>query len=85
MNLIVPPKKILCAICASLTAVSKGVEFGFTSQLTYSLKHGYQKMRVTDVDLSWIGWYKVDHYILPTKVKYPTFCPLLPTPANFLK
>ena len=45
----------MCAICASLTAVSKGVEFGFTSQLTYSLKHGYQKIEVTDVDISWIG------------------------------
>ena len=48
-------------MCASLTAVSKGVEFGFTSQLTYSLKHGYKKMEVTDVDISWIGK-KVDHY-----------------------
>ena len=35
--------------------MSKGVEFGFTSQLTYSLKHGYQKIEVTDVDISWIG------------------------------
>ena len=31
------------------------MEFGFTSQLTYSLKHGYHKMKVTDVDLAWIG------------------------------
>ena len=47
--------KISCAICASLTAVSKGVEFGFTSQLTYSLKHGYEEIEVTDIDISWIG------------------------------
>ena len=31
------------------------MEFGFTSQLTYSLKHGYKQMEVTDVDISWIG------------------------------
>ena len=48
-------QKILCAICVSLTSVSKGVEFAFTSQLTYSLKHGYAEIEVTDLDISWMG------------------------------
>ena len=48
--------KIFCAICACLSILSNGVGFGFTSQLTYSLKHGYDdKIEVTNVDISWMG------------------------------
>lgn len=64
MNIFISPK-ILCAICASLTAVSKGAEFGFTSQLTYSLQHGYHKMEVTDVDISWIGIQLINIHVYP--------------------
>ena len=48
-------QKIACAICVCLTAVSKGAERGFTSELTYSFKHGYQEMEVSDLDISWMG------------------------------
>ena len=48
--------KIFCAICACLSILSNGVGFGFTSQLTYSLKHGYDnEIEVTTVDISWMG------------------------------
>ena len=47
--------QIICAMCVCLTAVSKGAEFGFTSQLTYSFQHGYNKSIVTDVDISMMG------------------------------
>ena len=47
--------KIVCAICVCLTSVSKGAERGFTSQLTYSFKHGYHELEVTDLDISWMG------------------------------
>ena len=48
--------KIFCAICACLSVLSKGAGFGFPSQLTYSLKHGYDdKIEVTTVDISWMG------------------------------
>ena len=55
--------QIFCALCVCLTSVSKGAEFGFTSQLTYSLKHGDQKMEVTDEDVSWIGMMTFYHYL----------------------
>ena len=35
--------------------MSRGVAFGFGSQLTYDLEHGYKNMLVTDVDISLIG------------------------------
>ena len=35
--------------------MSRGVSFGFGSQLTYDLEHGYKNMLVTDVDISLIG------------------------------
>ena len=43
-----------------MTAVSKGAEFGFTSQLTYSFQHGYDKMAVTDWDISMMGMKLID-------------------------
>ena len=62
-------KKITCALCVCLSAVSWGVAFGFGSQLTYSLEHGYKNILVTDVDISLIGQRLIyyDMYTLSTK------------------
>ena len=47
--------QIFCALCVCLTSVSKGAEFGFTSQLTYCFQQGNDKTAVTDASISMMG------------------------------
>ena len=46
--------------------MSWGVAFGFGSQLTYSLEHGYKNILVTDVDISLIGLKLIYYYDMCT-------------------
>ena len=46
--------------------MSRGVAFGFGSQLTYDLEHGYKNMLVTDVDISLIGLKLIYYYDMCT-------------------
>ena len=48
--------KVLVALSASLSAVSTGGAFGFTSQITYSFQHGNdQLMKMAIGEYVWIG------------------------------
>ena len=46
----------MVALSASLSAVSTGAAFGFTSQITYSFQHGKDKLlQMAIEEYSWIG------------------------------
>ena len=48
--------KVLVALSASLSAVSHGAAFGFTSQITYSFQHGNdQLLEMAMGEYVWIG------------------------------
>ena len=49
--------------------MSWGVAFGFGSQLTYSLEHGYKNILVTDVDISLIGLKLIFHNMCTLSIK----------------
>ena len=48
--------KVLVALSASISAVSHGAAFGFTSQITYSFQHGNdQLLEMAIGEYVWIG------------------------------
>ena len=56
--------KVLVALSASLSAVSHGAAFGFTSQITYSFQHGNdQLLEMAIGEYVWIGMKEKCHCV----------------------